>query len=136
MTLIMSLLYVGEFDDLTFGWVIGWDARCPGLTTTIERKRHLDDETGHWEWTPEDGNNGWGKPNQSLTWKASNEKLFDTFYAMYRGWPNHIWPRVEEEGDEVPIEVCSVVEDSVEQRSTCRFCLVQTNLFAYLISSL
>jgi hypothetical protein len=61
---------------------IGWDAHCPGLTATINKEKHWEDNTGHFEWASQDGVNGWGDPIEYLTWKVSSEKLFLTFCAM------------------------------------------------------
>jgi hypothetical protein len=93
---------------------------------TIRREEHLEDESGQWEWAPQDGINGWGDPVEYLTWKAFPEKLFLTFYAMSRGRPNRVWPRVDGEED-VSVEVRSRVESLVEVRPTCRCCSIHTD---------
>jgi hypothetical protein len=105
--------------------VVGYDAPCPGLVAAIQREKGWEDETGHYEWIAKDGLNGWGDPAAYLKWMASEEKLFTTFYAMSRGWPDHAWPRVtkdliDEEEMDVPIEVCSNAAGPSVLHSTCR----------------
>jgi hypothetical protein len=103
---------------------IGWDVLCPGLTAMMQREKGWEDETGHFEWVAEEGLNGWGDPAFYLQWTASPKKLFTTFYAMSRGWPDQVWPRaidgVNDEEEEVPMEVRSHVESSIAVHSTCR----------------
>jgi hypothetical protein len=74
----------------------------------------------------QDGINGWGDPIEYLTWMVSPEKLFLTFYAMSHGWPNRVWPRVDDEED-MSVEVWSHVKSSVEARPACRCCSIHTD---------
>jgi hypothetical protein len=99
---------------------IGWDVSCPGLIAAIKKEKSWEDETGRFEWVPEDGMNRQGDPIEYLTWKASPEKLFNTFYAMSRGWPDHVWPRVNDKGVDVPVEIQSHIEGSSAVHSACR----------------
>jgi hypothetical protein len=76
---------------------------------------------------------GWGDPDHPW-WVVSEEKLFMTFYAISRGWPNIAG------GVEVSIEVHSDLEDSEEKRPTCRSlvsmgCLLVPDLLSFLCYS-
>jgi hypothetical protein len=108
------------------GWDVEWDAHCPGLTATIRREKHWENESGWWEWAHQDGVNGWGEPIEYLTWTASPEKLFLTFYVMSRGWPNRVWPRVDNE-ENVAVEVRSHVKSLIEAHPACRCCSIRTD---------
>jgi hypothetical protein len=133
MTLIVSwLLNIDGIVGLT-QTSIGWDAPCPGSVAAIQKEKGWEDSTGCFEWVAEDGVNGWGDPAAYLKWTTSPEKLFNTFYAMSRGWPNRVWPRitegvVDEEVLDVPIEIQSHIEDSVAVRSACRCCYLRTDI--------
>jgi hypothetical protein len=59
---------------------------CLGLTAAVQIEKGWEDNTGHFEWIAEDGVNGWGEPAAYLKWTSTPEKLFNTFYAMSRGW--------------------------------------------------
>jgi hypothetical protein len=110
-----------------FGWDVGWDAHCSGLTATIRREKHWEAESEQWESSRPDEVIGWGVPIDNLTWKASNEKLFNTFYAMSWGWPNRVWPKVDE-GIDVSVEVKSNVEELVVLCAACRYCHIRTDV--------
>jgi hypothetical protein len=101
----------------------------------VQRERGWEDSTGCFEWIPEDGLNGWGDPAKYLKWTASPEKLVTTFFAMSRGWPDCIWPRVtngivDEEEVEVPVEVQSNTEGSSVMRTACRCYHLRSDTFA------
>jgi hypothetical protein len=53
-------------------------------------------------------------------WKSTPEKLFHTFYALSCRWPDHVWPRVDDDGESISVEVQPHIEDSVAERSACR----------------
>jgi hypothetical protein len=96
----------------------------------MKKEKSWEDKTGCFEWIPEDGTNGWDDLIKYLTWKASPEKLFTTFDAMSWGWPDRVWPRVnngvDDDGVGVLVEIQSRIEGSVTERSACR-CLLFLN---------
>jgi hypothetical protein len=75
---------------------------------------------------------GWGVNEGDDWWVGSDEQLFNTLYAMYRG----TWPSVEG-GVEVTIDVHLVLEGSVDkERSACRslYLLIAFRSLTYLAS--
>jgi hypothetical protein len=112
-----------------YGWCTGWDAHCPGLTVARKQESDWKNESERWATAPTNSTSGWDVDD--LAWKASNEKLVTTLFAIGHGWPNCHWPSVEE-GVEVSVEVRSNLEDSVEKRSICRCFHTCTDLSSQL----
>jgi hypothetical protein len=98
----------------------------------MQKEKSWEDKTGRFEWIPEDGANGWGDPIEYLTWKALPEKLFNTFYAISRGWPDRVWPRVTDgvidEEVEVSVEVQTHIASSSAVCSACRCYSLQSDV--------
>jgi hypothetical protein len=91
----------------------------------MQKEKGWEDSTGRFKWIAEDGLNGWGNPAAYLKWTASPEKLFNTFYAMSRGWPDCVRSRVtkgvvDDEEVDVSMEIQSHLEGSSAVHPTCR----------------
>jgi hypothetical protein len=95
--------------------------QCSGLVVLCHCETYWEEESRRWEATAEEDAQGWGGVlGDETAWKSTPEKLFKTFYALSRGWPNRIWPRMNVE--DMPVEVQSQVESSPEARPACRCC--------------
>jgi hypothetical protein len=82
--------------------------------------------------SPVSTSGSWGVTEGDYRWVGSDEQLFNTLYAMYRG----IWPSVDG-GIEVTVDVHLVLEGSVDkERSACRslYSLIAFRFLTYLAS--
>jgi hypothetical protein len=106
----------------------GWDARCAGLDEARRREAEWREKEQVWASALTNStSDGWGVAEGDDRWVGSDEQLFNTFYAMYRG----TWPSVES-GVEVTVDVHSVLEGSMDTEcSTCR-CLYPLVAFQFL----
>jgi hypothetical protein len=111
----------------------GWDAHCAGLDEARRREVEWREKEQVWASAPTNcADGGWGVAEGNDRWVGSDEQLFKTFYALYRG----TWPSVEG-GVEVTIDVHSVLEGSVDkERSACRslYSLITFQSLTYLAS--
>jgi hypothetical protein len=87
------------------------------LTEARKREAEWKEKEQVWVSAPTNcTDDGWGVAEGNDRWVSSDEQLFNTLYAMYRG----TWPSVAG-GVEVTVNVYSVLEGSLDkERSTCR----------------
>jgi hypothetical protein len=111
----------------------GWDAHCAGLDEARRREAEWKEKEQVWASASTNStSDGWGVAEGDDWWVGSDEQLFNTFYAMYRG----TWPSVEG-GVEVTVDIHSVLEGSMDkERSACRclYLLVAFRFLTYLAS--
>jgi hypothetical protein len=115
------------------GSFTGWDAHCAGLDESKRREAEWREKEQVWASAPTNStSDGWGVAEGDDRWVGSDEQLFNTIYAMYRG----TWPSMES-GIEVTVDIHSVLEGSVDkERSTCRslYLLITFRSLTYLAS--
>jgi hypothetical protein len=103
----------------------GWDAHCLGLMAVRKREAEWKEASETWETAPTNSVVGWDVPEDNPCqgdWQASDAKLFLTAHAISNGWPS------VEGGVEVSMEVCSNVEDMVQEHTACRCSCIRTDL--------
>jgi hypothetical protein len=95
----------------------GWDTHCAGLDVAKKREAEWKEKEQVWALAPTNcTDDGWGVAEGDNRWVSSDEQLFNTLYAMYRG----TWPSVVGEV-EVTVDVHSVLEGSLDkERFACR----------------
>jgi hypothetical protein len=95
----------------------GWDAYCARLTEARKREAEWKEKEQVWASAPTNcTDDGWGVAEGDDQWVGSDEQLFNTLYAMYRG----TWPSVAG-GVEVTVDIHSVLEGSLDKEcSACR----------------
>jgi hypothetical protein len=103
------------------------------LTEARKREAEWKEKEHMWASAPSNStSDGWGVAEGDDRWVGSDEQLFNTLHAMYRG----TWPSVER-GVEVTIDVHSVLEGSLDkERSACRslYSLITFQSLTYLAS--
>jgi hypothetical protein len=89
----------------------GWDAQCAGLEAVRQKEAEWKEKE---VWEPVNGSDGgWGVYEGNDWWVGSDERLFNTLYAMYRG----VWPSMLG-GVEVTVDVHLVLEGSLASYDT------------------
>jgi hypothetical protein len=85
----------------------GWDVHCAGLTEARKREAEWKEKEQVWASAPTNcTDDGWGIAEGDEWWVESDERLFNTLYAMYRGtWPS-VSGGVEVTVDALPVGHC------------------------------